>query len=209
MQAQCGCSTLCHREESPNSVSRRWARPCLQQAMALPEVLLDPELPKSVEPACYDLRMPLQRANQPMDEPLQVPGTLHRPFIPAAWLPHRRKGTAARLEGVQGRAHAAVVGINGCVGAQQQAVGVIAGRVLLHALRSLVLLCSHAERSVMLCGPPPEHTSQDQGFASTHDTRLVLLSQACGCPPGGYCCRDTLIMTTRRAVVTTDLAGAG
>ena len=63
-----------------------------------------------------------------------MPSTLHGPFIPGAGLPHRRKGAATRLEGIQGRAHAAVVGVDGCVGAQQQPVGVITGRVLLHAL---------------------------------------------------------------------------
>ena len=58
---------------------------------------------------------------------LQVPGALHGPLIPGARLPDRRKGVAAGLQRIQGSADAAVVCVDGCVGAQQQAVWVIAG----------------------------------------------------------------------------------
>ena len=63
---------------------------------------------------------------------LQVPCALHGAVLPGTGLPpDRRKGAAAGLQSIQGRADAAVVGADGCVGAQQQAVGVVAGRVLL------------------------------------------------------------------------------
>ena len=58
---------------------------------------------------------------------LQMPGALQGRFVPGASLPCRRKGASPMLQGIQGRAHAAVVGADGGVGAQQQAVGVVAG----------------------------------------------------------------------------------
>ena len=64
---------------------------------------------------------------------LQVPGALHGAFIPGTGLPPDRcKGAAARLQSIQGRADAAVVRADGCVRAQQQVIGVVAGRFLLH-----------------------------------------------------------------------------
>lgn len=55
-----------------------------------------------------------------------MPGALHGAFIPGARLPNGREGAATGLQRIQGSADVAVVRAHGCVGAQQQAVGVIA-----------------------------------------------------------------------------------
>lgn len=50
---------------------------------------------------------------------LQQPCTLHGWLVPIAGLPDMCKGTAIRLQSIQGHAHAAVMRIDCCVGAQQ------------------------------------------------------------------------------------------
>lgn len=70
---------------------------------------------------------------------LQQPRALHACLVPGLVLPVACKGIVSGLQCFCAGADAAVVGVDRCVGAQQQAVGLVPRRDVLHIYNSLTL----------------------------------------------------------------------